>query len=180
MTNTTAKTRNKSIQQLAVAAMFAAVVTLTTAYLFHIPIGSNGGYVHFGDAFIYLAATFLPWPYAMAAGAIGAGLADCLSGAMIWLIPTLIIKSVTVLAFTSKTDRVICKRNVLATVIGGVISIGGYYLAEVIITGGNFLAPLATISGGVIQSVGSAAIYLLVGFALDKAGLKAKLGGGLQ
>lgn len=43
---------------LAVSAMFAAMVTVTTAYLFHIPIGSNGGYIHVGDAFIYLAAAF--------------------------------------------------------------------------------------------------------------------------
>ena len=61
------------------AAMFAAMITLTTAYLFHIPIGANGGYIHFGDAFIYLAASLLPMPYACAAAAIGGGLADFLS-----------------------------------------------------------------------------------------------------
>ena len=34
---------------------------------FHIPYGANGGYIHFGDALIYIAAhsfapPVLPWP----------------------------------------------------------------------------------------------------------------------
>ena len=51
------------------AALFAAVITLTTAYLLHIPVPT--GYVHLGDAFVYLAAPLLPAPYAVAAAANG-------------------------------------------------------------------------------------------------------------
>lgn len=54
---------------LVTAALFAAVITLTTAYLLHIPVPT--GYVHLGDAFVYLAASLLPAPYAVAAAAIG-------------------------------------------------------------------------------------------------------------
>ena len=96
---------------LAVSAMFAAMVTVTTAYLFHIPIGSNGGYIHVGDAFIYLAAAFLPLPYAAAASAVGAALADVLTGAAVYAIPTLIIKALMVVPFTYKGSRVISRRN---------------------------------------------------------------------
>ena len=46
-------------------------------------MGFNGGYIHLGDALIYLAAVLLPAPYAMAAGAIGGGLADLLT-APVW------------------------------------------------------------------------------------------------
>ena len=42
----------------------AALICVTTAYIFHIPFGVNGGYVHIGDSLIYLAAAFLPTPYA--------------------------------------------------------------------------------------------------------------------
>jgi len=54
-------------KKITITGIMAALITIMTAYVFHIPIGVNGGYVHFGDALIYLAATVLPAPYAMAA-----------------------------------------------------------------------------------------------------------------
>ena len=54
-----------------------------------------GGYIHFGDAIIYLTATLLPAPYAIAAAAIGGGLADLLTAPM-WILPTIIIKMLIV------------------------------------------------------------------------------------
>ena len=62
--------KNETIRKLVLSAMFAAVIMLMILYLFHIPVGSSGGYVHFGDAFIYLAACFLPMPYACGAAAM--------------------------------------------------------------------------------------------------------------
>lgn len=159
---------------LAVAAMFAAMITLTTAYLFHIPIGANGGYVHFGDAFIYLAASLLPMPYACAAAAIGGGLADFLSGVPIWVIPTMIIKPLTAIWFTSRSDRLLCRRNVCALILAGLVSNVGYYIAEALFSG-NWLAPLALQWGGVVQSGGSAVLFLLIAAAADRLGLKKQL-----
>ena len=69
--------------------LFAAMIYVLTAWL-HIPTGA--GYTHAGDGLIYLAASMLPTPYAMAAGAIGAGLADGLSGFVVWLPGTIVIK----------------------------------------------------------------------------------------
>lgn len=159
---------------LTVAAMFAAMITLTTAYLFHIPIGANGGYVHFGDAFIYLAASLLPMPYACAAAAIGGGLADFLSGVPIWVIPTMIIKPLTAIWFTSRSDRLLCRRNVCALILAGLVSNVGYYIAEALFSG-NWLAPLALQWGGVVQSGGSAVLFLLIAAAADRLGLKKQL-----
>ena len=65
--------------KMAAAGLFAAMITVMTAYICHIPYGVNGGYIHFGDALIYLAAVFLPRPYALAAAAIGGGAADLLT-----------------------------------------------------------------------------------------------------
>ncbi|MEM1486167.1 TIGR04002 family protein [Oscillospiraceae bacterium PP1C4] len=161
----------RSYKILTASAMFAAMITLTTVYLFHIPIGSNGGYLHFGDAFIYLAASILPMPYACAAASIGGGLADLASGVPIWIIPTMIIKPLTAVCFTSKGNKLLCFRNLIALLLAGIISIAGYYLAEVIISG-NWLAPLAALWGGVVQSAGSAAVFVVVALALDKLNLK--------
>lgn len=59
--------RNMATSKLVTTGLFAAMITMMTAYIFHIPYGANGGYIHFGDALIYLGAVFLPRPYALAA-----------------------------------------------------------------------------------------------------------------
>lgn len=169
-TNTAAISR-KSYKLLTASAMFAAMITLTTAYLFHIPMGTNGGYLHFGDAFIYLAASFLPMPYACAAASIGGGLADFVSGVPIWVLPTMIIKPLTAIWFTNKASKLLCGRNVLALFLAGLVSNVGYYIAEALFSG-NWLAPLATQWGGLVQSGGSAIVFVIVAIALDKLNLK--------
>lgn len=162
-----------SYKQLTASAMFAAMIALTTAYLFHIPMGANGGYLHFGDAFIYLGASLLPMPYACAAASVGGGLADFISGAPIWILPTMLIKPLTAVWFTNK-GKFLCRRNVFALFLAGMISNLGYYLAEVVLTG-NWIAPLATQWGGLIQSGGSALVFVVIAIALDRANIKNRL-----
>ena len=170
----TAAAGRRAYRTLTAAAMFAAMIALTTAYLFHIPVGANGGYIHVGDAFIYLAASALPAPYACAAAAIGGGLADFLSGAPIWVLPTMLIKPLNALCFSSRGGRFLTRRNALMTVAAGLVTIVGYYLAEAVLTG-NWLAPLVGLGGGLLQPVGSAAVYLLVAGSLDRLDLKRRL-----
>lgn len=162
---------NQRIKCICYTALLAAIIALTTAYFFHIPIGANGGYVHFGDAFIYLAASLLPMPYACVAAALGGGLADLMSGAAIWIIPTMIIKPLTAVWFTNKKTTFLNKHNAWALLLAGIVSNVGYYFAEVIFSG-NWIAPLFTQWGGLVQSGGSAIIFVLVALALDKANLK--------
>lgn len=165
---------HEKMKNLTLSAMFAAVIMLMILYLFHIPVGSNGGYIHFGDAFIYLTGCFLPMPYACAAAAIGGGLADIMSGSAIWAIPTMIIKPLTVIWFTSKEDKLFNKRNIVAVILAGVVSIIGYYLAQVILTG-NWVASLLGIWGNVVQAIGSGIIFLIMAVAIDKVSLKKRL-----
>ena len=94
----------KTLRRLTTTAVFAALITLMTAYIFHIPVGMNGGYVHLGDSLIYLAAATLPLPYACAAGAIGGGLADLLTSPA-WAPATIIIKMLICLPFSSKGKK---------------------------------------------------------------------------
>ena len=150
----------------------AAIIYVFTAYI-HVP--SHTGYTHVGDGFLYLAASLLPAPYAAAAGAIGAGLADLLSVYSIWAPGTIIIKALTAFCFTNKLDKLVNKRNVLGIVLALVLCVGGYYLYEAIITG-NFAAPALGIPGYLTQVALSSVVYLALGAALDRAGLKKKLG----
>ena len=117
-------------KNIVLVGVLAAMVCVATTFL-HVPI-IGGGYVHMGDAVIYLAAALLPTPYAMAAAAVGAGLADVLVAPM-WAPFTVVIKAVMVLTFTAKKERLLCGRNALAVVMAGVIGVAGYYVAEVAI-----------------------------------------------
>ena len=93
--------QDRKIRYLTYTGILAAMITLMTAYVCHIPIGTSGGYIHFGDALIYVGAAVLPKPYAIAAAVIGGGLADLLTAPM-WAPATMIIKMLIVLPFTSK------------------------------------------------------------------------------
>lgn len=155
---------------MSLTGIFAALITLMTAYICHVPIGINGGYVHFGDAFVYLAAAFLPRPYALTAAAIGGGLADLLTAPM-WAPATIVIKMGLVLLFTNKESHMVNIRNVMSTIWGYLISGVGYYAAERIMfeNGAVFAVTMAQTA---VQSIGSAVVFILLGLALDKAGVK--------
>ncbi len=157
---------------LATTGLLAAFITIMTAYICHIPIGVNGGYVHFGDALIYLAAVLLPKPYAMLAAAIGGGLADLLTAPM-WVPATVIIKMLLVLPFTNKSTKIVTPRNVLATVIAYVITGVGYFLAEYILFE-TWTVLLVSFAQSFVQSFGSAIVFVAIGFAFDKGHVKSK------
>lgn len=163
---------DKKLKNLTFTALLAAMITIFTAYICHIPVGSNGGYIHFGDSLIYIAACLLPWPYAMAAAAIGGGLADILT-APIWAPATIIIKALISIPFTNKSSKIVTARNVISTIIAFVISATGYAIAEAVITQTNILVVLpVSVPGSVIQSGGSAIIFIILGLVLDKMGFK--------
>lgn len=163
---------DKKLKNLTFTALLAAMITIFTAYICHIPVGSNGGYIHFGDSLIYIAACLLPWPYAMAAAAIGGGLADILT-APIWAPATIIIKALISIPFTNKSSKIVTARNVISTIIAFVISATGYAIAEAVITQTNILVVLpVSVPGSVIQSGGSAIIFIILGLILDKMGFK--------
>lgn len=175
-TQTLTKTETKQtakVKYLTLTGLMAAMITLMTAYICHIPFGANGGYIHFGDSLIYLAAVLLPTPYALAAAAIGGGLADLLTAPM-WTPATIVIKMLITIPFTNKSAKIITKRNVFATVIAYMISHTGYFFAEYLLFGSFSTAFFGSV-GGLIQSGGSAVFFIIFGLALDKIHMKAKL-----
>ena len=156
-----------TVKRITATAVMAALTTLMTTYIFHIPV------VHLGDTMIYLAAAFLPLPYACAAGAIGGGLADLLT-APVWAPATIIIKMLICLPFSSKGTKLVTKRNVVALLLAFAISATGYYIAEGIMFG--FTASFFTsVSGSIVQSGGSAIMFVIIGTALDKIGFKTNI-----
>ena len=163
---------SKKLRLLCLAALFAGAIAVTTAYLLHIPI-PTGGYIHLGDALIYLAACLLPVPCAAAAAAIGAGLADLLTAPM-WVLPTLVIKAVLVLFFTNRSERLLCRRNCAAVVLAGLFSPAAYALAGCAMAG-TMTAFVPQFLGTLAQGIGSGALFLAIAPALDGVKLKARV-----
>lgn len=163
--------KNKQSVRIATAAMFAALITGVTFFP-KIPI-AGGGYVHLGDAVIYLAASFLPLPYAMAASATGGMLADILSGYASYVPFTVVAKALLAVFFSSKGNRILTKRNCLAPVAGIVVTVAVYFIADVVFYGVAAAVPGMTWS--VIQAVASLIVFFIIAATADKARLKIKI-----
>lgn len=156
---------------MCISGVFSALVFVVTAYL-HIP--TYNGYVHCGDGLIILAACILPMPYAVAVGAVGAALADLLTGFAIWAPGSILIKALIAMLFSCKAKKIVTARNLIMLLPAAIISALGYYLYEALITG-SLLASLAGIPGSVVQALASSIVFAVAGIAMDKYNLKKKL-----
>ncbi len=164
---------------IVIAAMFAAMVAVMTAFVqIKTP---TGGYVHLGDSMIYLAASFLPLPYAVAASAIGGGIADLLVYPET-LVYTVIIKAVNAVFFSAKGDKLLTRRNALMTIPSGAVTIIGYSLSKLIrmLLAGDSIQSAITnalwkVPENSIQAVASALIFILIAAAFDKADIKKRM-----
>ena len=163
--------QDRKLRDLILSALFAAAITVMTAYLLHVPI-PTGGYIHIGDTLIYLAACLLPTPYAVGAAAVGAGLADLLTAPM-WVLPTLVIKSLVALLFTSRSPRLLCPRNVAAAVGAALLSPAADGLAACLLLGSAH-AFWPQFLGTLVQGIGSGVLFVVLGLALERSGLKAR------
>ena len=171
--------RSDRTLRIVIAAMFAAMVAVMTAFVqIKTP---TGGYVHLGDSMIYLAASFLPLPYAVAAAAIGGGIADLLVYPET-IIYTVIIKAINAVFFSAKSDKLLTKRNALMTIPSGLVTVVGYSISKlirVLLAGGTFEAAFANalwkVPENSIQAVASALIFIVIALALDKAEIKKRM-----
>ena len=163
--------RKNRIKMMCISGIFSAIVFVVTAYL-HIP--TYNGYVHCGDGFIFLAASILPMPYAVLVGAIGALLADLLTGFAIWAPGSVVIKALVAMLFSCKAKKIVTVRNSIMLLPAALISIVGYYLYEALITG-SFIVSLSGIPGSAVQAVASSIVFVTAGLAMDKFNVKNQL-----
>lgn len=153
-------------KQIALYAVCTAIVALTT-FIIRIP-ALAGGYINFGDTFIFIFACIFGPVAALISGSIGSALADILSGAMVWAPFTFVIKGLEGLVcgliymqLTNKTKTVSPIISTIAFVFSAFIMIVGYYFATAIIVG-SLKAALAGIFENVIQGGVSIAIALII------------------
>ena len=164
---------NRQLRFLTLTALLAALIAALTLYArLPFPMTSDG-YVHFGDGMVLIAACLLPTPYAVAAAAVGCGLADALPGLFSWLPATIVIKSLMAWLFSSKQKKILCKRNVLMLLPACAVNVAGYYLYEGLVK--NQWAALLSVFGNVIQSGAGVVLFVLSAAALDRLHIKNNL-----
>lgn len=156
-------------KKLTLTALMGALVFVATMFV-HLPVPLSSGYVHIGDAFIYLAACILPTPYAVLSAVIGAGLADAI-GYPVYIIPTIIIKALIALTFSSNGSKIVSARNIASVIVASVMGLAGYFFADWILLGSGYTALLNAFLGA-FQPVASAVVYVALGFALDRVNFK--------
>ena len=157
----------KPLKPLILSALFTTMTVVLTSFI-KIPIGN--GYIHMGDSVIYLASCILPFPYAVFTAAIGGALSDTLTGYFIYIIPTIIIKTLITLPYTPKKDTILTIRNAIMTISAGMITVIGYFIAGLILYG--WPGAVIEIFGNVIQATGSAVLFIMFAAALDKIRFK--------
>lgn len=166
--------KNKTFN-LVMTALMIALITVSIMFV-KIPIMFTQGYVHLGDAVVFLAILLLGWKYGAVAAAIGAALGDLLGGAAVWAPWSLVVRGLMAVVMGIFIDRAMKKQGrtvagipvvqLIGMVLGGLVMVAGYYAAEGLMYG-NWVVPLMGIPwnigqfavGMVIASVLSAALY---------------------
>jgi len=162
-------------KKLTINAMCIALTFVATAFInIRLPM-ANGGLIHLGNVPLFLAAMIFGKKTGAIAGAFGMGLFDLLSGWTAWAPFTFVI--VGIMGYV--TGKISEKRTVVwytvAVVAALLIKIIGYYIAEAIIYR-NWIAPITSITGNIIQVVTAGIIVIPIITALRKTILK-QIGG---
>lgn len=158
-----------TLKQIVTCAVLAALVCVTT--LISIPTPPFGN-INFGDAFILVSVFVLgPW-YGAVCAAVGASLADLLSGYVMYAPATFVIKALMAIV-CGLIYRWMLKSHVNPTAsmaIGAVcaelVMTGGYFVYEVILYGSA--AAVVNIPFNLIQGACGAIIGVVISFILFK------------
>lgn len=125
------------VRLIAAAAVMIAVVFVMTRVV-QVSIGP-GGYIHFGDIALYVAAFLFGPVVGGVAGGAGTGLADLSSGYGAWAPGTFVIHGLQAFVAGLIAWRGGLARTILAVVVGGAIVVVGYFLYQwLLISAGSF------------------------------------------
>ena len=151
-------------KKLVTAALFAALACVATMIIkFPSPLK---GYLNIGDCIVLLCGWML---------SLGSGLADLLSGYLVYAPATFIIKGLMALiaCYTFKLIRKSLGHNLPARIVSGILAeiimVLGYYVFEGFMYG--FIASAVNIPANAIQGI----VGLILGTILIKAFEKSKI-----
>lgn len=167
--------RNSTTKTLVINSLFIALTLVATMFInIRLPIMGNGGLIHLGNVPLFIAAFVFGKRTGAIAGAFGMGMFDILSGWTAWAPFTFIVVGSMGWAAGIISEKFTEKRTlayVLSIFTALVIKIVGYYFAEVILYH-NWIVPLGSIPGNVMQVVVAGIIVLPFAERLRKVAVK--------
>ena len=171
-TKSTAKTisTTEQVKSLTITAFGIALVYVFTWLInIRLPFAPNGGLIHLGNVPLFIFAIIFGKKTGAIAGGVGMGLFDLVSGWTLWAPFTFVIVGCMGFVMGLITEK---KKGygwyVEAMAAACVIKIAGYYVAEGIIYG-NWITPVTSIPGNLLQIGVAAVIVLIVIVPLKKA-----------
>lgn len=154
-------------KKLVTAALFAALACVATMIIkFPSPLK---GYLNIGDCIVLLCGWMLSPVYGFVAAGLGSGLADLLSGYLVYAPATFVIKGLMALiaCYIFKLMRKASGSNLPARIVSGILAeimmVLGYYVFEGFMYG--FVASAVNIPANAIQGI----VGLILGTILIKA-----------
>ena len=159
------KMKDNTTKKIVFSALLAALACVATMII-KIPT-PLGGYIHAGDAVVVLAGFLLGPVWGALAAGLGSGLADVISGYVLYAPGTFVIKAVVALLagwiIGTKLIKNEFAKALVAGIIGGIVMVGGYMLYEAVFMGFGVGAaaniPMNCIQGA-FGAVAGAALYI--------------------
>ena len=166
--NSRKKTFNLILTSMLIALVFVATLLLNIK----LPITANGGLVHLGTAMLFIAAFLFGPKKAAIAGAVGMGLFDLVSGWTLWAPFTIVARGlqgyiVGKIAWSNGRNGNSVAFNLLGAIVSVPVMLAVYYLCEGILYN-NWIAPVASIPGNIVQNVVGILVAIPVCIALKK------------
>ncbi|QTD41858.1 ECF transporter S component [Sporosarcina sp. Te-1] len=165
------KTRVKTFD-LVLTAILSTLVLVSTVFInIKLPIG-QGGLIHLGTAALFIVAILFGPKKGALAGSIGMGLFDIFGGWIIWAPTTIIARAlqgyiVGKIAWSKGHRGDSVRLNILAAVVSTPVMLAVYYVGQGIMYW-NWVAPLASVPGDIIQSVVGLLVAIPLCLALKK------------
>lgn len=146
-----------NVKDIVTAALGIALVFLAT-WLIKVPNGIQG-YFNLGDGFILLFASVLNPFLAFMAGGVGSAMADIAGGYGMYAIFTLLIKGLEAVLVSWLVYKGRSSFRYIAYVLGGLLMVGGYFIADAYINQ-SWQLSLTGIPGNLVQAAAGYAIAL--------------------
>ena len=170
-----AMNREETTKIILTGLMMAMIVVATILIIIPVPFGN--GYIHMGDAMIFLSVLILGWKYGAVAAGFGSALADIMVGYAVWAPWTLFVKGFMGAIMGLFIMKVMRKQGVsilgvpvyqmIGMILAGIEMVAGYYVAEGVIYG-NFISALLGIPWNIVQFSVGAVLATMLAAALYK------------
>ena len=149
--------KTMKVNDIVTAALGIALVFLAT-WLLKVPNGIQG-YFNLGDGFLLLFASVLNPFLAFMVGGVGSALADITGGYGMYALFTLLIKGMEAVLVSWLVCRGRSSFRYVAYILGGLLMVGGYFLADAYINQ-SWQLSLTGIPGNLVQAAAGYVIAL--------------------